>query len=154
MAQRGPTKYELRPAVQADGQFFYRVKRQVLREAVVSTFGAWDEERQREKFFANFVPSTCHVLMVEGRDAGMLAVDREADPIYVGGIYLLAEFQRQGLGAAIMREVMGEAAARGRDVHLQVLLGNPLAKRFYERLGFQATERSDSHTQMRWRRGR
>jgi ribosomal protein S18 acetylase RimI-like enzyme len=146
--------YDLRAAVAGDAEFLYATKSLALRDAVIATFGGWDETWQHEKFFANFVPSTCHVVLVGGREAGMLAVDRDADPVYVGGIYLMPEFQRRGLGTAIMRDIMREATRSRRDVHLQVLVGNPDAKRFYERLGFETTERTSSHFQMRWQVGR
>lgn len=150
----GDVAYELRPATKDDGSFLYELKRAALRDSVVATYGEWNEVWQRERFFENFVPSTCEIVVVEGDDVGMLAVDRDADPIYVGGIYLLPGAQRRGIGHALMSDLMAFAADEGKGVHLQVLRGNPDAKRFYERLDFVAGEVSDTHTQMYWPSGR
>lgn len=57
-------------------------------------------------------------------------------------------YQRRGIGAAILRDVIAEARAGGHAVALRVLKVNP-ARRLYERLGFAVVGESDTHYLMR-----
>jgi len=59
-------------------------------------------------------------------------------------LYLLPEFQRRGVGAALVCELLDDARRAVLPVALTVIDGNP-ARGLYERLGF-ATVASDNHS--------
>ena len=64
-------------------------------------------------------------------------------------IALLPAHRGQGLGAALLRDLIDEAAAAGKTVSLHVEKSNP-AMRLYGRLGFKSEEDNGVHERMRW----
>lgn len=83
-------------------------------------------------------------------DVGRLWLNLHADASHVLDIALLAEWRGRGLGQMVLRRVMREAAACGRDVTIYVEAGNP-ARRLYDRLGFLPIGQPDGlHQLMRW----
>ena len=55
-----------------------------------------------------------------------------------------------GVGAALLRNIFGEAAATGKPLRLKVLKGSRAA-RLYQRLGFVLAGATDLHWEMEWR---
>jgi GNAT superfamily N-acetyltransferase len=143
-------RYSLRDAQTSDLDFMYQVKREGLRAYVEATWGPWDETAQRARFDGLFVPSADRVIVVDGRDVGTLSVDWSSDPVFVAGIYLLAEIRGAGLGTEIFADILARAGAMDRAVELRVLKTNPRARSLYERLGFATAGVTDTHVQMKW----
>ncbi len=75
------------------------------------------------------------VVLVGGRPAGRLYVDRAADEIRIVDIALLPEFRGSGAGTALLRSVLDEGDRRGLPVTIHVEKGNR-ARALYARLGF------------------
>lgn len=66
-------------------------------------------------------------------------------------VSLLTHWRGRGLGAALLRAAMDDAASRARDVALHVHRHNTRALRLYDRLGFAITGDAGAHAEMRWR---
>lgn len=100
-----------------------------------------DQQYQaREAGWAVSAPAADDLLLVlDGRLLGRLVLDRRADGIRVVDIALVPEEQGQGIGTAVLREVLAEADAAGVPVTLHVVAMSP-ARRLYERLGFRPVE--------------
>jgi GNAT superfamily N-acetyltransferase len=62
---------------------------------------------------------------------------------------LLPEYRRHGAGAVLLRDLMDEAAAAGKDVSVLVEKFDP-AMRLYRRLGFVTEEDKGAYDLMRW----
>ena len=77
--------------------------------------------------------------MRDGRPLGRLVLDRRTDDIRVVDVALMPEEQGQGIGTAVLREVLAEADVAGVPVTLHVVATSP-ARRLYERLGFRTVE--------------
>ena len=80
---------------------------------------------------------------IEGRLVGVCGLNVDpysAEPRLgrVRHLYVLSAYRRRGIGRQLVAEVI--AAARGRFDHLRLSTGNPVAARFYERLGFRSAE--------------
>lgn len=142
-------QFALRAVTEEDYAWLWALKRQTMQPYVEETWGGWDEAAQEGFFREHFVPANMRVITVGGRDAGLLHIEREATVMFLANIQILPEFQNRGLGTAVVRIVLDDARARGMPVRLQVLKTNPAARRLYERLGFQVTDLSGSHWQMR-----
>lgn len=70
-----------------------------------------------------------------GRMIGMgRAISDGCSDAYIQDVVVLREFRQQGIGAAIIRALIGELQARGID--WIGLVGQPGTRAFYERLGF------------------
>lgn len=63
---------------------------------------------------------------------------------------MLPEYRGSGLGGALMRDLLDEAAAAGKAMSIHVEKYNP-AMRLYRRLGFVTEEDKGVYDLMRWR---
>ena len=76
-------------------------------------------------------------------------VNRTPDQILLVDIALLPEHRNAGIGTALVKTVLSEAASAGKPVVLHVEKFNR-ARFLYERLGFSIFEWSDVYLKMRW----
>jgi ribosomal protein S18 acetylase RimI-like enzyme len=93
------------------------------------------------------------VTMRGGEDAGRLYIERWPSQHRIIDIALLPEHRGHGAGEALLRDLMDEAAAAGKDVSIHVEKYNP-AMRLYHRLGFATEEDKGVYDLMRWTAGR
>ena len=136
-------KPELRPITGNDLEFLWRLHNAALREYVEKTWG-WNEEWQRSKFVEEFDPKAGMIIVVDGTDAGFWWVSDWGTEIHLASIRLLPEFQRRGIGTALIRDLLEHAE---KPVTLQVLKVNP-ARSLYERLGFEVFDENETHHKM------
>jgi ribosomal protein S18 acetylase RimI-like enzyme len=143
--------FGLRQAVAADREWLWETKTRCLRLYIEQTYGAWDDT-QRARFEATFIPEEIFIVSVDGRDAGFVSLRTEPKVIQLFNLMIAPEFQKRGLGTAVLRHVLNLAQARRLPVRLQVMKVNP-ARRLYERLGFTAVpaEEIPTHYRMIWR---
>lgn len=139
--------YTLRPATAADYNFLFALHRAAMRAAIETIWG-WHEEWQQEYFREKFDPQRRQIIQVEGRDAGVLVVERRPDELYLGLIELLPEFQGHGVGTAILRALIDQARAEGLPLTLHVLRSNGQARRLYERLGLRVVAEEGDRQRM------
>ena len=128
--------FELRPAVEADYGYLWRVASTTMRGYVEAIWG-WDEDWQEQRFRAKFKAPRWQIIAVEGREVGGVSVGRNASSVSLDYLYLLPDFQRRGIGSAVVRGLVAEARTLGVPLTLDVLLSNPDALRLYERLGLR-----------------
>jgi 8-oxo-dGTP pyrophosphatase MutT (NUDIX family) len=136
-----------RPAEEADREFLFRLLEQSLRKYVEQAFGGWDEAAQREMFAARLLLPTHEILERDGRAIGCLSTAQLPDAIALYRVFLLPEAQGQGLGSALVRELIARGAALGLPVRLRVFKANP-AHELYRRLGFAVVGETATHFQM------
>lgn len=144
----GSRPYSLRQATGDDFAFLYELHRTTIREAVEATWG-WDEAFQRRRFREHFDPAGSQIIVVDGRDVGVLQVEAWGDELFLGLIEIALSHQGRGLGTRIIKDVMALAHAEKRPVFLHVLKTNPRARRLYERLGFVVDEEREERLVMR-----
>lgn len=90
------------------------------------------------------------IVFLDGARAGRMVIHRSREELRVVDIALLPEHRNQGIGAALMQRIFGEATATSKPVRLLVLRGNRAA-RFYQRLGFLMISETELHLEMEWR---
>ena len=132
----------LRPATLQDAPLFYGVVDQTMREFNMATWGTGDEERIVRESLENSQLPHAKVVQAAGQDAGVLVMECEPTHLQIRHIYLLSEYQRQGIGTQSMAALVAQASAAGKPLRLRVLTVNP-AKQFYEKLGFVVTKKAD-----------
>jgi ribosomal protein S18 acetylase RimI-like enzyme len=130
------TDFALRPATKDDLALTYEITRDAMRPYVEATWGEWNEEDQLLKHQANFEPSTTRLVLIGGKEAGLLSTEHEPQFLWLVNLYLLATFRNQRLGSALLGIVVSEAEEVQKPVRLRVLRANMSAKRFYLRHGF------------------
>jgi ribosomal protein S18 acetylase RimI-like enzyme len=138
-----PPAYSLRPATADDFPFLYDLHVAAMKDYVAQTWG-WDDAVQQEMFAAGFQPASSQIIVVNGRAVGVLAVECRPTDWFLVNIEIAPAAQGQGLGAAILRDLLATAARDGLPVRLQVLKVNP-ARRLYARLGFAITGETPTH---------
>ena len=135
--------YTLRPATADDYDFLRWLHHATLREYVDRTWG-WDEDVQAAMFHEHFDPAKEQIVVVDGRDVGVLRVERREDELFLAELLIAPAHQGQGLGGAILADLRTEAARTGLPLTLQVLKINP-ARRLYERHGLRVTDETATH---------
>ena len=134
-----PAALTLRQASVDDAPLFYDVIDRTMREFIVATWGAWSESRVQEESREDSSSPNAQVILVGNVAVGVLLVERHSTHIQLEQIYLLPEYQRLGIGTALVNSLIAEAEQHKIPIRLRVMAVNP-AKRFYEQFGFVVTE--------------
>lgn len=135
---------KVRMASEDDKEFAYQAKRAAFREYVELVWG-WNEDRQRKLHDQRFAAQDFCVISLDGTDVGIMSVDLKPESVFVNQLYILPEYQEQGIGGKCMSIVVEEGNKLDLPVRLRVLKVNLRAVAFYERLGFTITEHTDTH---------
>ena len=104
---------------------------------------------QHTEYRKSYASADWLVAMRAGQDVGRLYLQREVDYHGVIDITFLPEHRSKGLGSALLRDLMDEAAAAGKPVSIYVEKFNP-AMRLYRRLGFTTEADAGVYDRMRW----
>jgi ribosomal protein S18 acetylase RimI-like enzyme len=155
----GQVRFALRPETEADAAFrlaLFRASRgpgwdQVpLPADMLTRIMEQQLHAQTQGYRAAYPQARLEIVTVDAAPVGRLATDRGADGLHLIDIALVPERRGQGIGAAILRALIDEAAAAGTSVTLQVACDNLAAQRLYHRLGFAMTAANETHLTLRW----
>jgi ribosomal protein S18 acetylase RimI-like enzyme len=151
----------LRPEQPEDDEFLFRLYAGT--RAAEMALAPWSEPRkeaflrsqfqlQRTHYRRYYAEARFDVIQDGEEPIGRQYVFRAAGEIRLMDIALVPERRNQGLGEALIRQLLAEAGASGRSVTLHVELDNP-AQRLYRRLGFREAEVNGPYVRMEWRPG-
>jgi len=141
---------DLRPALEADFAFIYSVTEAAMRGYVEQTWGPWDPSFQWDNTRKSFHQGTYQIISVQGKAAGLVAVETHDTHLQLEKLYLLPAFQNRGIGTFLVENLIARAASEGKSLRLRVLRVNP-ARRLYERLGFTVTDMTAERVYMEHR---
>jgi ribosomal protein S18 acetylase RimI-like enzyme len=100
--------------------------------------------------YTQHYPNAQRLVITHGDEGvGRLYIDRWAREHRLVDIAFLPDHCGRGYGAALLADLMDEAAAAGKAVTIHVEKNNP-AMRLYRRLGFTAVEDKGVYDLMRW----
>ena len=133
--------HSLRRAQAADTEAVLHIQKEAMLPHVVAQYGAWNELERQKRFRAEDILEH-DMIEVDGRVAGCVWVRRSPAHHEVVRLYLLAAFQNQGIGSAVLRSIMreGEEPVERHDLSSLRLLGtvgepiNPEAWSWYHRV--------------------
>lgn len=97
----------------------------------------------------DYDPAAIDIIVLDGRDIGILRVRRELDSIHLDQILILPLYQRHGYGSELIRNLFEECRAASKPLRLQYLTDNPVS-RLYERLRFRKIGESPPHSLAEW----
>lgn len=103
----------------------------------VAAFCDQQSEAQRRHYRSHYPDASYDVVLVEGRPAGRLYVDRSPAELRIIDIALLPAFRGHGIGGQLLAGLLAEGDRSGVPVRIHVEQHNP-ALRLYRRLGFRA----------------
>ncbi|WP_063552528.1 GNAT family N-acetyltransferase [Burkholderia territorii] len=145
-----PPSIFLRPACATDLPFLLTLRRLTMTEHLQRVGAPTDDEAHDRRIRANFEDAMIVAEGAGGDPIGLLKVTRAADEWHVHQIQILPSRQGQGIGEAVLRALLLEAAREHVPVSLSVLHGNP-ARRLYERLGFRLVAETETSATLMWR---
>lgn len=87
-----------------------------------------------------FRPENTRIIMIDGENAGSIAVREEPDARWIEHFYLAPTAQNRGVGSAVLARVLAEGPPK--QHRLNVLQGSA-ARRLYERHGFIVDSEDD-----------
>jgi len=151
-----PFGIAFRPMVDADLPFIEALFASTRAEEVALT--GWPEEQQRaflaqqhgaqHYHYRNHYPDAEWLVVERGREPiGRLYLDRSERLLHIIDLSLVPASRGQGLGGAILADVIGAAQFEGLDVSLHVERHNP-AIRLYQRLGFDCVGEDGLYLEM------
>jgi ribosomal protein S18 acetylase RimI-like enzyme len=134
-----PTTFTIRQSNADDAPLFYRVIEQTMREFIIATWGRWNESRVLKESLEDSISPNAQVIQIGEVAVGVFLVERLLTHIQIEQIYLLPEYQRLGIGSALIHTLIQESSQSQLPIRLRVMAINP-AKKFYEKLNFFVTE--------------
>jgi len=137
----------LRPAVLTDMNFLWEVHCNAMKPYVSELFG-WNEDFQKRYFEEHYNPEKTSIILVDETQVGMIRIDESPLGYMLTNLEILKEYQGQGVGRMLIRDLIQKADANGLPVTLKVLRNNP-AKTLYELMGFRTISETETHFCMR-----
>jgi len=98
---------------------------------------------------ANYPQACSEIILVDSQPAGWIFLDETPEQIHLAEIMVSIEMRGQGVGAAVLQEVLAAADRAGKPVRLLVNPMNTRAIQLYERLGFACTGGNEVQHEMK-----
>jgi ribosomal protein S18 acetylase RimI-like enzyme len=108
-------------------------------------------EAQTVSYRTNFPRARFDIIELDGEAIGRIVVDRPGGMIHIVDQAVTPGLRNRGIGSAIMRALMDEAATCELPVRLKVASSNDPSMRLYLRLGFEPIETAPLYLEMEWR---
>jgi len=144
-----PDDITLRPAAPQDSEFAFNVKKSAFRKYIEMVWG-WNDAEQRAMHERRFAEHEFWIVSMDEIDIGILALVRTSDRIDVNQLFLLSDYQRQGIGCYCMQRILAESKKKDMPVYIQTLKVNIPAQNFAEKLGFRKVGETATHIQWEW----
>ena len=136
-------QYHLAKATINDSDFFYQVKKIVLKSYIEKIWG-WDEDFQIQFHQQNFHVDETKIIKINEAAAGVVEIKEDAHKIFISSLYLLPQYQNKGIGSSIIQQLITKATVENKRVELEVLKINTEAQKLYKKLGFVLIEGDDT----------
>lgn len=105
---------------------------------------------QGRKFAQRFPGHERWVVLHGDQPAGRFFLHRATSILHIVELTLLPQFRSLGIGSALLRGVMDEAAAAGQTVSLRVPRRNVRAASLYNAIGFRMVTVDDQDSYFEW----
>ena len=163
MAVLSPTSYpgvSLREFDENDNKALYRIFVD-SRNDLLNAVAGWDEAQRKEflhgqfraqqdQYRRQYPTARFDMIVADGKVVGNFYVAPGDDEILLVDINLLPGFRNQGIGRALLQDLIDESERSNKQVSLNVMQGNP-AIHLYERMGFKSVGAQDVYRRMVWR---
>lgn len=105
---------------------------------------------QTGSYRTQFPNARFDIIELDGERIGRVVVDRPGNELHIVDQAIVPPMRNKGIGTAMMRVLMDEAAAAGVPVRLTVASSNDPSLRLYLRLGFVETGAVPMYIEMLW----
>lgn len=147
-----------RPITDADLQILFQVYASTRLEELsvvqwthqeLTQFLNMQFKTQHQYYMEHYKGDSFELILLNDQPIGRLYVGRWKSQIRIIDIALLPEYQKQGIGGTIMKDLLAEGEKTSRKVSIHVEKNNPALK-LYERLGFQIADDANVYHYMEW----
>ena len=115
----------------------------------ISEFLVMQYEAQQQFQAGEYKQANDEIVLLAGKPAGRLIVDRREYEIRCIDVALLPEHRNNGIGAFLIGKLQEEASRENKPLRLQVIRFSR-AVNLFERSGFVRTSETGTHFQMEW----
>jgi RimJ/RimL family protein N-acetyltransferase len=152
-------RLRLRPEILDDEEFRYRLfcdsrlpewYRVALDPELREALMRHQYAAQTMTYRARFPQARFDIIELEGERIGRIVVNRPGAMVHVVDLAIVPRLRGRGLGSAIMRALMDEAAGSDLPVRLKVSDANDPSLRLYLRLGFTPIETVPAYIELEW----
>jgi ribosomal protein S18 acetylase RimI-like enzyme len=122
------------PVTVSDGEALANLRVAAMQDSL-EAIGRFNEARAKVRFLESFSVEVTRQIRVDGNRAGFMVVKKQEDHLLLDHLYLLPEFQNNGIGSTAIKEVLVFAA----KAQLPVIVGALKQSRsndFYQKHGF------------------
>jgi GNAT superfamily N-acetyltransferase len=141
MHQQRETDVAFEPACADDADALVALRLSAMRESL-ERIGRFDPVRARERFLGGFAPEHTRHIVVGGQRVGFVVVKPAEQGLLLDHLYIAPEFQRRGIGSAVLAAVFAQADAQAQPLRVGALRGSD-SNRFYLRHGFELVESAE-----------
>jgi GNAT superfamily N-acetyltransferase len=114
---------------------------ETMRWIIERLFG-WDEQREQEKFAAQFDVAASQIIVADGKDVGWVQAQDDEAALWLQSLYVMPAMQRRGIGAGVLTKLIERCRRECKPLTLSVVKINP-ALRLYERYGFKISHEDE-----------
>lgn len=104
---------------------------------------------QHHHYHTYYPDANFDLILLDGQPIGRLYIERGAEELRLMDIALLPNYRNQGIGTALIQDLLEEAKHHQQFIGLHVEQFNP-AYRLYERFGFRDVELRGIYMYMTW----
>jgi ribosomal protein S18 acetylase RimI-like enzyme len=108
-------------------------------------------EAQTATYGARFPKARFEIIEMAGKPVGRLVVNRPGTMVHIVDHAIVPHLRNRGIGTAIMRALMDEAARAAQPVRLKVASSNDPSLRLYLRLGFVPIQTIPAYIELEWK---
>jgi len=138
-----------RQAEENDFDLTLKIKSRSIRQYIEQIWG-WDDHAQLAYHKKQFNPKHLKIILYHNTEVGLIDMEETIDTFFLANILVDQDFQGQGIGKSVMKDIIEQATQQNKKIELQVFKINTRAKKLYEKLGFNITGETDLHYKMRY----
>jgi ribosomal protein S18 acetylase RimI-like enzyme len=147
----------LRPAIEQDEPFLYNLYKLSrveefsmtgINELQFDLLMRMQYSARKATYESNYPDARRSVVSTDGADAGQIWVFNDRTQYRLIDIVIANEFQNQGIGAALIKDLIAQASQAGVPLRCSVATNNPGSLRFHQRLGFRIVKGDEAYYQM------
>ena len=102
---------------------------------LLEALGAWNAEENEAACNSYYDVDEVRVIMLDGQDVGWIQVSYTDQEFCLDQLHLIEKARNKGIGTALIKQTIADAAKQGKNVSLSLVKGNRAVK-LYKRLGF------------------
>lgn len=137
-----------RKAKEDDHKFIFRLTEEVMKNYVKEIYPNTVEQHKYFQENCSDIENT-RLICSADKIIGRITVREDYECFYLYEIHLLPEMQGQGIGRAVILNLIENSVKKNKDIYLKVLKNNPVIK-LYKKLGFDIYNQSEDRFYMRY----